>query len=1006
MEVIKENNIWNIKKYKEIEKFRIYETATIKNIDLLENFSRLYKIFQKEIMSSKSDKIEIKNKDLSYIKGINSIITKTSIRNDSEEIKAFIIEINEKFEGMEFHIPNMKDLLFLDEKKILSKGYWWYKGKNKFDYSRSSSGAGAFKAIGIFKLDEYIKESRKEKVVMADVLILFKIFLELDFVIEKFYKKEEKSEFENLIKQYKKYSQYLSSIYYDNKDNKVVIVWNKQKLIEEFERFQNEDLKKIEIEIPYSSNELDIEREIISLNKKLYYFKNGDIEELIIGSDNSIESKYYSYDESTEERKYTNGILQGDAILKKDGKELKTFYNDGEKELAPKLKYYLSIDKERMNIDDYPENILLDPNIGHWDLEEEDIAELEEILGKKVYKRKIHKDINKGRIVGIDFGTKSTVVVYQNDNGNVLPMRIGGRLLNKEAETKDYENPTVIEFRDIVNFFNDYNEKIGRPYTKWQDITVSHTAFSNLFNGNSENFDSIITEIKQWTASKNDEIVIVDRKGKEIFLPPYLELKENSEDYLDPIEIYAYYIGSYINTMRNGIFLKYSLSFPVTYEKAVREKILSSFRKGIQKSLPIEIQEDENLMKEFKVKHGANEPAAFAVCALSSLKIEPKDENDKIYYGVFDFGGGTTDFDFGVWKFATEEDQEAGYDYELEHFGAGGERYLGGENIIRDLAYKVFTENNDKLRKLNVQYTRPEGYDELIGEETLVSKTREARLNTRILAELLRSIWEDGEQSKRERIDVIKCTLYDAHSNSNSKLELKVNEDELKEIIREKIEKGIKNFFIKMEDSFKDEDAKEINIFLAGNSCKHPYVEEIFKRYEEEKKDKIKLNIYNTKSFEEIEEKSNISPNAKTGVAYGLIYSRDSGNIKVVNRDEKENIGNEINFKFYVGNNKRGKFNCILSPASVYKKFESFGILKSDVFEFYYTTSAEATTDEMSISEVKIKRINLKDEYKLEDRYRIYLKTIGADTLEYSIVEKEEDLEIKKIIEEGTVNLS
>ena len=659
-----------------------------------------------------------------------------------------------------------------------------------------------------------------------------------------------------------------------------------------------------------------------------------------------------------------------------------------------------------MNIDNYQENILLDPNMGHWDLKEEDIDELEKILGKRVYKRKAEKDINHGGIVGIDFGTKSTVVVYQNTNGSVLPMRIGGRLLNKEAENKDYENPTVIEFRDIVNFFEDYNKKIGRPYTKWQDITVSHTAFSNLFNGNSENFDSIITEIKQWTASKNNEIVIVDRKGKEIFLPPYLELKENSEDYLDPIEIYAYYIGSYINTMRNGIFLKYSLSFPVTYEKAIREKILSSFRKGIQKSLPIEIQEDENLMKEFKVKHGANEPAAFAVCALSSLKIEPKDENDKIYYGVFDFGGGTTDFDFGVWKFATEEDQEAGYDYELEHFGAGGERYLGGENIIRDLAYKVFTENNDKLRKLNVQYTRPEGYDELIGEETLVSKTREARLNTRILAELLRSIWEDGEQSKRERIDVIKCTLYDAHSNSNSKLELKVNEDELKEIIREKIEKGIKNFFIKMEDSFKDEDAKEINIFLAGNSCKHPYVEEIFKRYEEEKKDKIKLNIYNTKSFEEIEEKSNISPNAKTGVAYGLIYSRDSGNIKVVNRDEKENIGNEINFKFYVGNNKRGKFNCILSPNSIYKKFESFGIVKSDIFEFYYSTSPEANTNEMSISETKIKRINLKDEYKLEDRYRIYLKTIGADTLEYSIVEKEEDLEIKKIIEEGTVNLS
>ena len=189
-------------------------------------------------------------------------------------------------------------------------------------------------------------------------------------------------------------------------------------------------------------------------------------------------------------------------------------------------------------------------------------------------------------------------------------MRIGGRLLNKEVEIEDYENPTAIEFRDIANFFKDYNEKIGRPYTKWQDITVSHTAFSNLFNGNSENFDSIITEIKQWTANKNNEIVIIDKKGKEILLPTYLELKENSEDYLDPIEIYAYYIGSYINTMRNGIYLEYYLSFPVTYEKIVREKILKSFEKGIKKSLPIQIQEDEKLMRKFKVRHGSSEPAA------------------------------------------------------------------------------------------------------------------------------------------------------------------------------------------------------------------------------------------------------------------------------------------------------------------------------------------------------------------------------------------------------------
>lgn len=33
----------------------------------------------------------------------------------------------------------------------------------------------------------------------------------------------------------------------------------------------------------------------------------------------------------------------------------------------------------------------------------------------------------------------------------------------------------------------------------------------------------------------------MDRKEKEILLPPYLELNEKSKDYLDPVELYAYY---------------------------------------------------------------------------------------------------------------------------------------------------------------------------------------------------------------------------------------------------------------------------------------------------------------------------------------------------------------------------------------------------------------------------------------------------------------------------------
>ena len=835
--------------------------------------------------------------------------------------------------------------------------------------------------------------------------------------------------FRNLVNLYKTYKDYISCMYIkDDTEDTVELIFNADKIISSAEN-RNELFNGIEI--LYKSNDLKITKEEIYNDKNIFYFENGDIEiiynpkseekiSMYYFSNGDIEKRIYKNgildgestinfkDGSSEIREYKKGVLQGEAIFKKDNQEKKYYYTNGLREEMPVLKYYLSIDRERINIDDYDEERLWDINLGHWDLKEEDKEELKEILGKKVYERDPKEDVHQGGIVGIDFGTKSTVVVYQKDKTTIMPMRISGGKLNKKVDDTDYENPTVIEFRNVENFLEKYNEKDGRPNTRWEDVMVSHTAFGNLTDGPSEYFTSIISDIKQWTTKEKEKHYLKDRTGSEYTLAPYLKLDENDENYIDPVELYAYYIGSYINTMTNGIYLEYLLSFPVTYEKAIREKILKSFEKGIKKSLPIQIQEDEKLMKKFKVKHGANEPAAYAACALKNFKIEPKDKDDKVYYGVFDFGGGTTDFDFGIWKLAEDEDM---YDYELEHFGAGGDKYLGGENIIKELAYKVFTENSDMLLKKRIQYIRPENYDELKGEGALVNNDSSiAKLNTRILAEILRKIWEN---SATEDMSVIKPPyLYDTHGEKigmgdDKQLSLNTLEDELKSLIREKIDKGINNFFIKLEDAFKDEDAKEINIFLAGNSCKHPFVNEIFAEYQEKMKDKIKLNLYDLKAIEGLKEKDStkVMPTGKTGVAYGLIYSRKGGRIKVTNRDEKENMANEVNFKFYIGNNKRDLFNTVLSPNSKYEKFEYFGKVTSDTFEIYYTTLPEAQTGKMEIDKTNVKRISLNEEYDEDEEYRIYIKAVKPTKISYAIVKKEEDVDTKEFLEEGEIDL-
>ena len=1021
---VQDINLKELSKYEKIKKFRDLRNINIiysDKKDKLKKFQEIYTLINSKIREQDKKWIFSKKDNIYYV--LSYKIFTTERFSGKYDIFSFKKEENEKHnlnkikkvsnrireKGFEFNLSDEKSLKLLEKIKFIGNGHWIYYSKkdNNIEYSYSSISNSfyydtyyRYNLLGICKLDKFFnfleERNKKYNLLENDDLKNFEVILNYDLLDTSIITKEYKERFNKLIETYKTYKEYISCIYNED-DKKIGILFDTNKIIESIK-----NKKKLfnNIEITYLENQLGIEKEIVYLDRNVYYYENGEIEEIYNNNLGENKSIYHFKNGDIEERIYKDGILKGKAIYKNENKEREYFYTNGVREEMPKLKYYLSIDRERINIDDYQETMLTDPNIGHWDLKEEDKKELKEILGKNVYKKDPKLDINQGGIVAIDFGTKSTVVVYQKDNENILPMRISGDKLNREVRSTDYENPTVIEFRDINKFLKDYKAKVGRPDTKWEDITVSHTAFGNLTEVSSEHFDSIISDIKQWTASKNQKIVVVDRKGKEILLPPYLELNEKSKDYLDPVELYAYYIGSYINNMINGIYLEYYLSFPVTYEKAIREKILKSFEKGIQKSLPIEIQEDKDLMKKFRVRHGANEPAAFAVCALSKLEIEPKNEDDKVYYGVFDFGGGTTDFDFGIWKYSEEEDL---YDYELEHFGAGGERYLGGENILKELAYKVFTDNSSNLRKNKIQYTRPEWCNEISGEETLVSQTKQARQNSTKVAKELRGIWEN---TATERQDFISVNLFDSDGEVNAGFKLDIKEDNLKNLIKEKIEKGIKNFFIKMEDAFKGEDVKEVNIFLAGNSCKHPFVEEIFNRYIEEKKDKLKINIYNTKMFDELKETNKANPTVKTGVAFGLIYSRNSGRIKVIRRDEKANIDNEINFKFYIGSNRRNKFNCIISPNSNYDEYKFFGIVKSDIFELYYSTSPEAQTNEMKSSEAKIKRVNLKKDYDEEDRYRIYLRADESDKLAYAIVKEEKDIEIKKFVEEGEVTLN
>lgn len=699
-------------------------------------------------------------------------------------------------------------------------------------------------------------------------------------------------------------------------------------------------------------------------------------------------------------------------------------------DIADFINDLLMCDNARSGLDPYDPNIIEDPNRGHWDLWDYgfDVAENEKagelILTNGLVARDPADDINSG-IVAIDFGTKSTVVVYKNEYSDILPLQVGSGNYNSGVQVANYENPTIVQFIDIENFMKMYKARQGRPFTRIEDITVSHSAMSNLnVNHDSKNYYTFFSELKQYCGTRGQRVKLRDTKENVYDLPTYMELMD---DDIDPIEIYAYYLGLYINNMlqQKHIFMHYLMSFPVKYERNIREKLLRSFKRGIKKSLPTALLNNEEAMKRFKVEEGVTEPAAYACTALLEYGFAPEGE-DTDYYGVFDFGGGTTDFDFGV----LEELDDGRNDYLLTHFGENGDRTLGGENILKLLAFNIFVENYDNLiayslgsgsnDKVKLPFPMIADGWEFAGNEAIIRTSQEAHQNMHNLMEKLRPVWEEPNSDVAQKIingNKIEVDLFDEKGLMHPNVNLEFTSLDLAKIIRDRIEAGVKNFFISMKQAFEStevdnlSDVAEFAIFLGGNSSKAEVVRELFNEYIEGKAKEVMgitddehlpaFKIYpplgtkeadeilaalNEEENEEYSEEDNLErPTGKTGVAYGLLYSYGNSEIKVESILPNNSIATP--FQFYVGKNKKRKFNTILSRGADYNTWVKF-IDASDDFDLLYTEVPEAATNKAPVTIAK--RYHVVLEKPDADKF-VFIKPCTSNAISYFVATDESE---------------
>lgn len=748
----------------------------------------------------------------------------------------------------------------------------------------------------------------------------------------------------------------------------------------------NESKKELESIIKiFEENEIEI---LFNDIDKRYKEKYDELVELY----NDIEKYNFSEDNSDYDKKEILKAFEEDKL------DLPLNFID---EYLEKLK---NIEKSRLDEKEYDEKIFTDYQKGNWDIfsdskEDVDNRELIKIkTNEKYYERDPKNDVKDGGIVAIDFGTKSTVVAIQTQNEKTSLVRIAGGSYKKNVEKSQFENPTIMEFIDIESFEKAYSESKGRPFTKWDDLKVSYAANSSFIGGSK----FVLEGLKQWAGNKDEKLVIYDKKWKRIDLKPYIDVEE---DEFDPIEYYAYYIGSYINNMFTGnIFTKYLLSFPIKYENEIRVKILKSFEKGIKKSLPTSILENEKIMDNFQVYRGANEPTAYFLCAGKELDKFPKKENEKLFYGIFDFGGGTTDFSFGICKYIGLTSSR--YDYEIKHFGEGGDKFLGGENILKNLAFEICKNNLAILKEKDIHFYCPVGCKEFDGYEGVLDNSYEAIYNIKQIAEKFRGFWEEDEFSKDlYSSDEIGVTLLSSKDSSEI-INLKYDKTKCEDIIDSILRKGIENFISSLKLLFKNENlgVDKMEIFLSGNSSKSKKFQKMFEEEIQKIEDTVKSKdekIFTINyPIEKLGNKDGLEVNAKTGTAIGLLESRKGGKFKIIAKDEEVN-DNEINFRYYVGYLKNSKFKPVLDYKVGYDNWVKFLDASDIETEIYYTHQANSIEGGISGDNSNLDRkiITISKDYQDEDIY-IFIRATKPDVIEYC-VSTEKKIKKNEFIEEA-----
>ena len=597
----------------------------------------------------------------------------------------------------------------------------------------------------------------------------------------------------------------------------------------------------------------------------------------------------------------------------------------------------------------------------------------------------------------IDFGTSSTCVAYSNSEMITLE-NMDGKITNK---SRIFENPTNF----MINNWNNFSEKWLREdypnIVKMDDLGDSKGEFLQgykLKEGfiNKEILNATLDKIKlipyiKLKLEKKLKFKATIDNEKEILLMTGNDEIENEESF-KPIVAYAYLLGRNIMSPKKGtsnelrdeeISVKFRMTVPTKFDNEIKEIIREDIEKGLKLATP------KNIRDLITVEIGNEEPVAFVGAMIQEKEIRWGDK-----FAIFDFGGGTLDFAFGLYREATDDEmEEEEIESVLEIYNTDGNERGGAEYLINKLSYYIYRENKDIMLENKIPFIVPleEKKVEFFDENLLSGKSTNADLNLKSFNEqIARKIFINDDE-----ISSISMELKDI-GNATKAPTLTVDKSLIKDSIRNHMEMMVDDF-IKMMERDIPEPYDNLKIFRAGNGSRNTILEEVFKN---------KLENHSKFSVAKIcfvDDPSQNGINPKTAVVLGEVNLRKKeAEMKVIYKNKISGKEDETPFEFYVGRqDKQGSsdFEELLYKGSIEKDWKDYGFVSKDKKEkeIFYTNVMGVT--DMKDARLKYQKLTFTDEEIAESR-RLWIRANSANKIEYIFSKKEPSKDIEgRIVE-------